>query len=764
MKQVKDLNDDIPVGDLKLFDNYIPAMEAGNYYITVTQPLYNTGNQLDTDGVSAVQEFIVTAPQFFIDKTQVVNMYPVPGSAGQYNQVLPNIVLKDAELPWERALGQPGTPWVALMVFQETELNDGDNDDDKSTTTTVQDFLKGQSGVLQPAIKREDDIDPGGSCKTISISVAVFQANVPMLDELPYLSHIRRINTGNCAIGGLNEHGLFSVVACNRFCLAPPDGQPGQLKNIVHLVSLEGMEDYLHTGADLSSYQSVSLLSLASWTFQSQADSGYSFRMLAEQLVASETVSNSVDPSLLWLRLPVPADNGTAANAAVRKRISNGYTPLPWQTRSGESTFAWYRGPLSPFLPAPSASHYNTADAALIFDQAHGVFDVTLAAAWEAGREIALADADFMSKVKAFRKQLNMMADKLLLRSSSPHFEQQDMTAADPYATVQERLQTLITPQLIQAIGDTAHHTPGTRTTVVSKKGVLPDPQQTLMTFLQRSDVQERLQAIAADISDELSDWIARFKLLYPIPFRKLVADQRMLPNESLRFFYLDMNWLNAAIDGAMSFGIDSTKAKTLHDIVMPVIRDAARQKTGMIRQQITGRQTTATTPPDVMSGFLLRSAMVKAWPTLTIRAKDATDNTLTIIRTDHLAPNLLLCIFSGVPDNVTFSEPQESLCFGVDDEGKAVIRNVVTGSNPLGKQMGSVAVRDLTGNQQLCMRAAGSHVLNISPDSTNGLVQTIQRAMTQDNTPPPGGKLSAGTLALQLMKSTEAVSFKSQS
>nr|WP_295874724.1 hypothetical protein [uncultured Chitinophaga sp.] len=761
MKNVKDLNDDIPVGDLKLFDSYLPSVDAGNYFITVRQPLNDSNGQLDTDGVATVQEFTVTAPQYFIDKTQVISMYPIPGSSGKYSEVLPNIVLKDAGLPWERGMDQPTTPWLALMVFKETELNDGDDSSDQSTTTTVAAFQQGQNGVLTPGITREDDIDPKSSCKTISMPVAIFKAIAPMLDELPYLSHIRRINTDNCAIGGINEHGLFSIVASNRFCLAPDGQQP--LKNIVHLVSLEGMKDYLHPGADLSSYSAVTLLSLASWTFQSQAD-GYSFRMLAENLVASEKTNNTVDPSLLWLRLPVPANTNTDMNKVVRQRTGDGYLPLPWQTRSGESTFAWYRGPLAPLLPTPSATHYSTADAALIFDKTHGIFDVTLATAWETGREIALADAAFMSKVTDFRQQLNLIADKLLHRSSSPHFQAQAMADIDPSATVQERLRTLLTPQLITDIGNTASQAPGSRPTATKIKTPLQDPQLQLITFLQRTDVQDRLQAIAAGISGELSDWMAKLKLLYPIPFRKLVADERMLPNESLRFFYLDLNWLNAAIDGAMSFGIKTTKDQMLHDIVLPKIRAAAIQKTGIVRSRITGRQISDTPPSDVMSGFLLRSAMVKAWPTLVIRVKDASDNTLNIIRTDHLAPNVLLCIFSGVPDNVTLSEPAETLCFGIDDEGYAVIRNIVPGDTPLGQQLGTIQVRDLSGRQQYCMRNAGSHVLNIAPEDPNGLVQTLQRSMTSLKTPPPNGQLSAGTLALQMMKSAEAVVFQSQS
>ena len=74
----------------------------------------------------ATQEFVVCAPQFTLDPSQVVNQCPPPGSTGQFGEVLPHIVLKDPTFPWERemdaAKDAPRTPWVALMVFAENEL------------------------------------------------------------------------------------------------------------------------------------------------------------------------------------------------------------------------------------------------------------------------------------------------------------------------------------------------------------------------------------------------------------------------------------------------------------------------------------------------------------------------------------------------------------------------------------------------------------------------------------------------------------------
>ena len=57
----------------------------------------------------------------------------------------------------------------------------------------------------------------------------------------------------------------------------------------------------------------------------------------------------------------------------------------------------------------------------------------------------------------------------------------------------------------------------------------------------------------------------SQFKLLEGIPFHYLVPHPGMLPEESIKFFYLDPNWVNALIDGAYSIGRYSAKKKDPH-------------------------------------------------------------------------------------------------------------------------------------------------------------------------------------------------------
>ena len=57
-------------------------------------------------------------------------------------------------------------------------------------------------------------------------------------------------------------------------------------------------------------------------------------------------------------------------------------------------------------------------------------------------------------------------------------------------------------------------------------------------------------------ITEDLVEWIARLVLLYPVPFHYLVPHQSLLPSESLRFFHLDDNWVDALVDGAFSIAV----------------------------------------------------------------------------------------------------------------------------------------------------------------------------------------------------------------
>lgn len=50
--------------------------------------------------------------------------------------------------------------------------------------------------------------------------------------------------------------------------------------------------------------------------------------------------------------------------------------------------------------------------------------------------------------------------------------------------------------------------------------------------------------------------WLGRLRTLEGIPFPYIVPHEEMLPNDSIRFFHIDRNWIDAMIDGALSTGV----------------------------------------------------------------------------------------------------------------------------------------------------------------------------------------------------------------
>ena len=59
---------------------------------------------------------------------------------------------------------------------------------------------------------------------------------------------------------------------------------------------------------------------------------------------------------------------------------------------------------------------------------------------------------------------------------------------------------------------------------------------------------------------DSVVSWLTKLRLLEGVPFNYVVPSEEMLPNESIRFFHMDRNWLDAMVDGALSTGILDTR------------------------------------------------------------------------------------------------------------------------------------------------------------------------------------------------------------
>ena len=159
------------------------------------------------------------------------------------------------------------------------------------------------------------------------------------------------------------------------------------------------------------------------------------------------------------------------------------------------------------------------------------------------------------------------------------------------------------------------------------------------------------------DIPTAIANWFQDLELLKNVPFNYLVPDTRLLPPESLRFFWIDSYWVDCLQDGAFSVG-----RVTKEDLRLDVIsRSLPRSKT----------QSDKT-----ITGFLLNSEVVSGWPGLEIEGyvtpvtgNDfvAPENKLTILRRDLLSDNILLCFFAGEVKTLDLSIKGSSVNCGVD-------------------------------------------------------------------------------------------------
>jgi hypothetical protein len=194
-----------------------------------------------------------------------------------------------------------------------------------------------------------------------------------------------------------------------------------------------------------------------------------------------------------------------------------------------------------------------------------------------------------------------------------------------------------------------------------------------------------------AEMPPYMESFLAHLRLLVGVPFDYLVPDARLLPDESIRFFYLDRSWTDRLVDGAMAVGKIGSRDQAYHqarsapvaqqiDLTERIVRDLQRRRDSFANLKQANDQNPASA--DVVTGFLLRSAAVSGWPHMDVRAysQDIQDGAtpfdpsvdpaksaqLTTVRLELLSPSVMIALFQGIPQLVTIEEPHHFVVFGV--------------------------------------------------------------------------------------------------
>ncbi|MCA2939786.1 MAG: hypothetical protein EWV49_14000 [Microcystis aeruginosa Ma_QC_Ch_20071001_S25] len=209
------------------------------------------------------------------------------------------------------------------------------------------------------------------------------------------------------------------------------------------------------------------------------------------------------------------------------------------------------------------------------------------------------------------------------------------------------------------------------------------------------------------DIPTAIANWFQDLQLLKNVPFNYLVPDARLLPPESLRFFWVDSYWVDCLQDGAFSVG-----RVTKEDLRLDV--------------QSRSLPESKTQSDKTITGFLLNSEVVSGWPGLEIEGYvnpvTGTDfvgpeNKLTILRRDLLSDNILLCFFDREVKTLDLALQGSSVNCGVDSIKKGT--KITKGLRQLdGKQT--------TGNIEVPFRNQDLGVINIE-EMTNRLKEGLK-------------------------------------
>ena len=167
-----------------------------------------------------------------------------------------------------------------------------------------------------------------------------------------------------------------------------------------------------------------------------------------------------------------------------------------------------------------------------------------------------------------------------------------------------------------------------------------------------------------------LAGVLASLAILQELPFQYLMPWGPALPPDGVRFFHLDDHWIQVLMDGAMSLGRD-LDIDYVHDanFIRRVYEEAMAGR-AEIRPRLLGREPEpvrrrALEKNSPVTGFLLRSPLVRGWRGLELKVFDRRKEELKALRLETLSEDVLLGLYQGEIAALEIIEPPESFHFG---------------------------------------------------------------------------------------------------
>ncbi|KAF3923043.1 hypothetical protein ABW20_dc0104794 [Dactylellina cionopaga] len=483
-----------------------------------------------------------------------------------------------------------------------------------------------------------------------------------------YLSHVRLINTQGMAEASSQGEstGLYSIVVGHR---TGPLTNPQPVPVYVHLVSIQGVDQLQYPVPDSGSSSYVALASLYSWSYSCLPADSFNIYTAMRNLGDTMQILRAPDGLLASMEDP------TAPTAAspIAERLRDGYTLCRYRVQTGEVTTAITRGALSPtVVPRENSPTYhiqsNSGTSFQVFDRNTGLMDITYSAAWQLGKTLALADQAFCSALSRLRSTVEKIAlDKAKadeLVKYKAYLTREGAIAS--LMSLIERLKKLSQPpakgtspgnplSMVDRFKSTSPkedavdlslNNPSIRQSFVKHAGSVVAKLSGSFDDIDSQVYNELNTAYSTDWMAVLS-WVLDRMFLSNIPAQYLIVDPSYLPPESLRFFHIDANWIDALLDGALSIGNQLSEDV---DLIRIFIKTA-------INQYLINDIKDLGRPPQIPSfGFFMRSDIVSQFPDLKVTAKfeKSDDNMVDILRHANIDNGVMLCLFDRSPVDVS--------------------------------------------------------------------------------------------------------------
>ncbi len=703
-------------GQIQFIQSHQTPLDAGEYKIEIQQTI-----QIENinDTFRSNLTFIVQGNRFELKPQDIHAVFPPAGSFGDHSHVLPHIALKSSTLPWERLAqsGNQNAPWLALIVIHEEEnllrtiqketiletaFSDSQNQEltKKKKQELWQHLLSGSIGWIE-LIDDEAIIVEKSKRKSekLESEFAGFEEQIEAIlaksgnTKITTLKKLQQPSTGTIKWPGVTletgqqEDDKVSVIDVPKNLLSEILPTTKDLEYLAHVRQVTGdtenseplavvISNRLPKKDGISTAYLVSLENRYNnnneFNYQDATDKNYIRLVVLKSWNFSCTKGEQSFMGLLKKLNKDTLKLPTQNNPEADQYFTKGYIPLRHYLRQGGKTFSWYHSPL---IPGENPTNLTLS-------------------------QLSIRSAD---QLIAYNKKTGLF----------------DIS----YAAAWQLGQLL-------ALQDKKFATSLFNWKRSNAQKLAQNNQQALYPHL---FPQQDNNSANNNFPEDIKTWFEQLGLLYNIPFNYLVPDEKMLPLESIRFFWLDWFWVESLLDGAFSIGR---------------VQDSDAQQDNN-NNSLTGKAKQIT-------GFLMRSEVVSGWPDLQIDGSESTitrdqpmleNQKSTILRRDRLAEDVLICLFDGEIKTVDISLKPEGLHFGFNNDPKNLWREL---RKLDGTEMSEWKV------QPIPWKNESNKVVNI-----DNLVSKIKEQLTTQKEINNSAPFTSAQFALQMIQGAEKIRYQ---